>query len=178
MSGFHHREAGLAGFCLSESAVHAELIGDLVHVAAEGVQLALAARGARGLCLVSDALLFAGTGCEVFHWHGRAHEMRGGAAWYSAEGEGAQPQLAGSSTGQLEAVQRLVQRGVVGVEEALTMACEAPALALGMEQELGRLAVGARADLLLLEGEALRLSGVWIGGDRILGQEREAPSGR
>jgi N-acetylglucosamine-6-phosphate deacetylase len=164
MGPLHHREVGLAGFALSEQALFAELIGDLEHVGADAVRLALAARGPRGLCLVSDALRGAGTGCERFHWHGREHQVRHGTAYYPA-GEGrTAPQLAGSAMSQLEMVRRLVERGVVSLEEALTMASETPARALGLEGELGVLAPGARADLLVLEGPELRLASVLVGG--------------
>ena len=166
MSGVHHRAMGLAGFALSDRAVHAELIGDLIHVRPEAVELALAARGPSGLCLVSDALPGAGTGCEVFHWHGREHEVEDGAAWFRAPlpgGGRGERALAGSAMSQLEMVRRLVERGVVGLGEALTMASEAPARALGLEAELGRLAPGARADVLVL-GAGLGLRDVLVGG--------------
>ena len=67
MTGMHHREVGVAGFALTSHALHAELIGDLVHVGGDAIRLALAARGPKGLCLVSDALKGAG------HEIGRAH---------------------------------------------------------------------------------------------------------
>ena len=44
------------------------------------------------------------------------------------------------------------------------MACETPARALGLESDLGVLAPGARADLIVLEGAGLRLSTVLVGG--------------
>ena len=164
MSGVHHREPGLASLALTDGALHAELIGDLTHVGREGVELALAAKGPRRLCLVSDALAGAGTGCRVFHSHGREHLVRAGAAWVPPAEPGGEPRLAGSATGQLEQVRGLVAAGVVTAAEALTMASEAPARALGLEHERGRLVPGARADLLRLVGTELRLDGVWIAG--------------
>jgi N-acetylglucosamine-6-phosphate deacetylase len=160
MRPFHHREAGLVGFALSADALFAELIGDLVHVGRDAIELALASRGPRAICLVSDALRGAGTGCERFHSHGREHVARGGAFFYPGE----PPKLAGSALGQLEQVRKLVAHGVVGVEDALTMASLAPALALGIERDRGQLAVGARADLIALRGAELALEAVWIGG--------------
>ena len=163
MGPLHHREVGLAGCALTESALFAELIGDLVHVGPDAVALALAARGPAGLCLVSDALSGAGTGCDTFHCNGREHHIHDGAAWFGGPDE---PRLGGSASGQLDQVRRLVGAGVVSLEEALTMAAETPARALGLEGEFGRLAVGARADLIQLAGPDLQLEQVWVAGVR------------
>ena len=194
MTGLHHRDPGLAALALTDEALVVELIGDLVHVGPEAIDLALRARGPAGLALVSDALEGAGTGCDVFHSHGRVHRCHGGAAWYPADddplaardvGSGSadgdvgtagtsavaedapepRPErLAGSATGQLEAVRRLVHAGLVTPAEALTMATLAPARALGLEGELGTLDAGARADLVVLDPVDLTLRRVLVGG--------------
>jgi len=166
MAPFHHREAGLVGFALSDDALCAELIGDLVHVGPAAVELALRSRGPGGLALVSDALAGAGSGCAHFHENGRSHVVSD-AVWFEPP-EGGEPRLAGAAASQMEALRRLVGAGVVGVAEALTMASRTPARALGLEGELGVLCPGARADLLLLSAE-LDLLGVWIGGRRLGG---------
>jgi N-acetylglucosamine-6-phosphate deacetylase len=164
MAPLHHREAGLAGFALTDAALHAEIIGDLVHVGAEAFELALRARGPGGLCLVSDALPGAGTGCERFHWHGREHEVADGAAFLASR-ENARPRtLAGSVCSQLEMIRRLVSRGVVGLAEALTMASSTPARALGLDRELGELRPGLAADLIVLRGKGLELERVFVAG--------------
>ena len=168
MNGIHHREVGLAGFALIERALYAEIIGDLVHVGGEAIELALAARGPQGLALVSDALRGAGTGCDVFHSHGRDHLIDDGTAYYPPGPGRAERQLAGTAMGQLDMVRRLVKRGVVGLEEALAMASETPARALGLEREIGVLAAGARADLIVLRGPGLELEDVLVGGESAL----------
>jgi N-acetylglucosamine-6-phosphate deacetylase len=195
MSGVHHREPGLAHLALCDDSVYAEMIGDLVHVGREGFELALRARGPEHLCLVSDALAGAGTGCDVFHSHGRKHVIRGGAAYYpgsvppahgvsqdTAQGsdglhrtdpkcaqQASGDQLAGSATGQWEAIQRLVGQGIVALADALTMATLAPARALQLESERGVLIEGAVADVLEIDtsGKRPRLSEVWIAGQPI-----------
>ena len=167
MTGHHHREAGLVSAALVSDLCFAELIGDLTHVGREGVEVALAARGPHGLALVSDALRGAGTGCAHFHSHGRDHEVRGGTAYYPA-GEGrAEPQLAGSACSQLEMVRRLTANGVLSVADALVMASETPARALGLEGELGVLAPGAAADVVVLDGADLALTEAWVRGERV-----------
>ena len=168
MNGIHHREVGLAGFSLIERALVAEIIGDLVHVGGEAIELALAARGPSGLALVSDALRGAGTGCDVFHSHGRAHVIDDGTAYYPPGDGRPERQLAGTAMGQLDMVRRLVRRGVVGLEDALEMASATPARALGLERECGILAPGARADLIVLRGAELELVDVLVGGESAL----------
>jgi N-acetylglucosamine-6-phosphate deacetylase len=164
MGGATHRRAGLAGLALTEDVLFAEIIGDLVHVEREAFDLALRARGPEGLCLVSDALAGAGTGCERFEACGREHIIQDGAAYYPVGPERAEPQLAGSALAQLEMVQRLVAQGVLSLPEALTMASATPARALGLEGERGSLAAGLRADLIVLEPESLVLREVWLAG--------------
>ena len=165
MRPWHHREVGLAGFALTDDALSAEIIGDLTHVSAEAFALALDARGATGLCLVSDALPGAGTGCEVFHFRGHSHVVRRGAAFYGdAETPEDEAPLAGSATSQLDALRGLVAAGVVTLEEGLALVGEGPALALGLERERGVLVEGARADLIVLEPGSLALRETWVGG--------------
>jgi len=178
MGPVHHRKAGLASFVLSEDGLIAELIGDLVHVGPEAIRLALRARGTEGLALVSDALPGAGSGCDVFHSHGFECRVADGAIWID-DPETGEPRLTGAATTQLEAIRRLTGRGVVGLEEALTMATATPARALGLEQELGHLRVGARADLLVLHGPDLILGEVLLGGQPLPpGPSGSAASGR
>lgn len=167
MPPVHHREVGLAGFALTDAALYAEIIGDLVHVGPEMFELALRARGPNGLCLVSDALRAAGTGCEIFHSHGRDHVLSGGSAYYPAQDAGGALRLAGSAMSQLEMVRRLVSRGVVGLTDALAMASATPARALGLERELGALKPGLAADFLVLRGPELALEAVWVAGRRL-----------
>ncbi|MFT5050279.1 MAG: N-acetylglucosamine-6-phosphate deacetylase [Chlamydiales bacterium] len=168
MGPLHHREVGLAGVALTDAAAFAEIIGDLTHVGRDAIDLALTARGPAGLCLVSDALKGAGTGCDVFHWHGRDHVVQGNTAYYPAQEEGGSLQLAGSACSQLEMVRTLTAGGVVGLADALAMASATPARALGLEGEIGVLASGARADLIVLKGDQLDLAEVWVAGQRCL----------
>jgi N-acetylglucosamine-6-phosphate deacetylase len=154
----------LAGMALTDAALYAEIIGDLMHVGGDAIDLALKARTPRGLCLVSDALQGAGTGCNHFHANGRDHVIHDGAAYYPPKVAGDPPKLAGSALSQLEMVRRLVSRGYVSLADALTMASTTPAEALGLA--CGRIAVGAPADLVVLRGAELALEAVYVGGVR------------
>lgn len=166
MGPIHHREIGLAGMALTDAALYAEIIGDLMHVGGDAIDLALKARTPRGLCLVSDALQGAGTGCDRFHANGRDHVIHDGAAYYPGAVAGDPPKLAGSALSQLEMVRRLVSRGHVSLADALTMASTTPADALGLA--CGRIAVGAPADLVALSGPELALERVYVAGQRVV----------
>ncbi len=167
MPAIHHREVGLAGFAMTDGALFAEIIGDLAHVGPEMFELALRARGPEGLCLVSDALRGAGTGCDVFQSHGRDHVVKDGSAFYPGTVGGAEARFAGSAMSQLEMVRRLVTRGVVSLTDALTMAAATPARALGLERKIGALNAGFAADFVVLRGPELTLDGVWVAGRRV-----------
>jgi N-acetylglucosamine-6-phosphate deacetylase len=165
MSAIHHREATLASFALAHDALVAEIIGDLVHVGPEAFRIALRARGPLGLALVSDALKGAGTPEAEFESHGRRCRIKDGAIWLVEDDPSAPRRLTGAEACQLVAVRRLVQAAVTTPAEALTMASESPARALGLEREFGRLVPGARADLLVLDPRTLLLREVLLGGE-------------
>jgi N-acetylglucosamine-6-phosphate deacetylase len=165
MRPLHHREAGIAGVALTADELLVEIIGDLVHVGPEAFRLALRARGPRGLCLISDALSGPAAGEHRFCSHGRSCVAEDGAAWFDDPTAPGGRRLTGTVLGQLDAVRRLVARGVLSVEEALAMASETPARALGMGDELGTLRPGARADVIVLRGPELALERVLVGGE-------------
>jgi len=88
---------------------------------------------------------------------GQPIEMRGGKATLKGSDT-----LAGSSTNLLQELRNLVAFGLK-LEDALTAVTMAPARAIRMEDSIGSIAVGKRADLLILDG-ALQLRQVYVDG--------------
>jgi N-acetylglucosamine-6-phosphate deacetylase len=75
-------------------------------------------------------------------------------------------------------VSGLVAAGVVGIEEALARAATSPARALGLEDEIGVIAPGARANLLVLDQD-LVLETVYVAGVPLAEEgQASAPAGR
>jgi N-acetylglucosamine-6-phosphate deacetylase len=68
--------------------------------------------------------------------------------------------LAGSNLSLHDAIGVMMDQVGIGLTEALLMASHAPALALGLEGQVGRLTVGARADFVQLDHDA-NLVRVW-----------------
>lgn len=148
MSGVHHRESGLALKTLIDHRVTAGLIADMSHVSSEAVALAFAAKGAQGVCLVSDTVAW-----ESERAKRRGITLRDGAPQL-ADGT-----LAGSATPLAECVRRCVRVAGVNPEDALRSATETPARLLHMSQ--GPLChEGADVNLLALD-HSLHVVGVW-----------------
>ncbi|HMO70608.1 MAG TPA: N-acetylglucosamine-6-phosphate deacetylase [Paracoccaceae bacterium] len=152
MSPLGHREPGLVGSVLS-SDLPAGLIADGLHVAPAVLRIALAARP-RGLFLVSDAMAFTGSAMSEMHLGGRLIRRVGGRL-VLADGT-----LAGADLTLPQAVAMLAGLGVP-LAQALAMATSVPAGVIGAEA--GRIAPGARADLVHLAPD-LSLSAVWRAG--------------
>lgn len=158
MSPLTGRQPGLVGAALAAD-FDVGLIADGLHVAPESIALALAAKRAGRVFLVSDAMAVAGTQATGFALGGRWITRFGGRLTL-ADGT-----LAGADLTLARAVG--VMAGPVGVPlaQALAMATRLPAEAVGMGHRLGRLLPGRAADLVHLAPD-LTLSGVWRGGQR------------
>ncbi|HEY2801686.1 MAG TPA: N-acetylglucosamine-6-phosphate deacetylase [Chthoniobacterales bacterium] len=139
------RTAGLLEFALSEPEIFCELIADGHHVSATLMRMLYRAKGAAGVCLVTDASAGAGLPNENrFSLGGAECVVRDGACWL-ADGSA----LAGSGARMIDLVRQMVERVGVPVHEAIRMATETPARAMGWTIK-GALAEGMDADLVVL----------------------------
>jgi N-acetylglucosamine-6-phosphate deacetylase len=140
------RDPGLAGVALTRPDVVVMAIIDDVHLAGETVALLLAAARGR-VCLVTDAIEAAGVGDGEYRLGDRTVLVSG------HEARLADGTLAGSVLSMDAAVRNLIAHGV-SVEEAVDAATRVPARLVGSEQ-LGRLRVGGRGDVTVLDDEFL-----------------------
>lgn len=153
MSPLGHRAPGLAGAVLAGD-VHAGLIADGLHVHPAALRVALAARP-QGLFLVSDAMAFAGSDAREMRLQGRLIRREGGRLTLP---DGT---LAGADLTLARAVALLMRDLGTAPERALAMATSIPAGLIGADA--GRIAPGARADLLWLRPDWTP-GAVWQGG--------------
>lgn len=151
------REPGPAGAALEDRECWCGIIVDMHHVAAATLRLALAARGPERMMLVTDAMPSVGSDLAQFDLLGQTIRRENGKLT-TADGT-----LAGSDLDMASAVRNTVAHLGVSLENALRMASRAPAAFLGLYNELGRIAPGFRADLVLLD-EKLEVRETWIGG--------------
>ncbi len=151
------RDPGPVGAALDSPDTWCGLIVDGHHVSDAALRLAIAAKGTERMMLVTDAMAVTGTDLTSFELHGRTIYRRDGRLT-TADGT-----LAGSDLDMAGAVRNSVQRLSLALPDVLRMASLIPARFLRLDHELGRIAPGYRADLVLLD-ESLQVRQTWIGG--------------
>jgi N-acetylglucosamine-6-phosphate deacetylase len=143
-----YRVAGLLEFALSEPEMGCELIADGHHVSATLMKMLYRAKGPHGICLVTDATAGAGLpeGSQ-FALFGKDCIVENGVCRLANHSA-----LAGSASRMIDLVRMMVREVNVPLNQAIAMATENPARAIGQETK-GRLNVGADADLVVLSPE-------------------------
>lgn len=157
MPPFAGREPGPVGAGLDSIGTWCGLIVDGHHVSDAALRIAIAAKGTAGMMLVTDAMSVTGTDLESFELHGRTIYRKDGKLT-TADGT-----LAGSDLDMASAVRNSVNRLGLGLPDVLRMASLNPAAFLRLDHELGRIAPGYRASLVLLD-DSLNVQQTWIDG--------------
>ena len=140
-----YRIAGLLEFALSEPEISCELIADGHHVSSTLMKMLYRAKGAHGICLVTDATPGAGLPeGSRFALFGKECIVENGVCLLADRSA-----LAGSAARMINLVRMMVREVNVPLNEAIAMATENPARAIGLETK-GHLTVGADADLVVL----------------------------
>ena len=157
MPSLLHREPGvIAAACDAGASV--ELITDGLHIHPSVIRLTHKLFGEK-LVLISDSLRCAGMPDGDYTLGGQPITMKNGRATLTGTDT-----LAGSSIHLMDGLRRSVSFGVP-LEAAVYAATEAPAKTI-RHSDIGRLAVGCCADLVLLDSQ-LNLKAVFIDGQRI-----------
>src|SRR2546423_3126121 len=124
-----YRVAGLLEFALSEPTVLCELIADGYHVSATLMKMLYRAKRGPGICLVTDATAGAGLpDGSRFSLFGNDCIVQGGVCLLADSSA-----LAGSASRMIQLVRMMVSEVDVPVHEAVAMATQNPARAIGLE---------------------------------------------
>ena len=155
------RVAGLLEFALSEPEIMCELIADGHHVSPTLMKMLYRAKGAGGICLVTDAT--AGAGLPE-----SAHFELAGVDCVVSDGVcllADRTALAGSAARMIDLIRTTVAHVGVPLHEAVAMATVNPARALGVTSK-GKIAVGADADLVVMSPD-LQVLRTFVAGQEI-----------
>jgi N-acetylglucosamine-6-phosphate deacetylase len=157
MRGLDAREPGPIAAALDSADVWYGLIVDGVHVAPAMLRLALRGRGRP--ILVTDAMPPVGGTRATFALDGDKISVRDGRC---TRQDG---RLAGSCLDMASAVRNCVRLLCVSLTDALRFASTHPAEFLGLDNKLGRIAPGLRADLVAIECETVEVRHTWVAGE-------------
>jgi len=156
MRPLQSREPGPIAAALESADASFGMIVDGAHV--HPAMLRLALRGAGRPMLVTDAMPPVGGQAPNFRLGART-ATRSGAHCTLPDGT-----LAGTALDMASAVRNAVRLLDCTLEQALSYATLAPARFLGVEDRVGRLAPGRRADMVALLPSDVRVVGTWLGG--------------
>jgi N-acetylglucosamine-6-phosphate deacetylase len=155
------RVAGLLEFALSERAIVCELIADGHHVSSTLMKMLYQAKGGRGICLVTDAT--AGAGLKEgskFSLYGKKCVVEGGVCFLADRSA-----LAGSASRMIDLVRTMVTQVNVPLHEAVAMATDTPAHAIGLFNN-GQFKIGADADFVVISPD-LKVVRTFVDGAQI-----------
>ena len=162
-----YRVGGLLEFALSEPEILCELIADGHHVSATLMKMLYRAKGAAGICLVTDATAGAGLpNGSRFSLFGNDCIVEGGVCLLADRSA-----LAGSASRMIDLVRTLVNDIEVPLHEAIAMATRNAARAIGLKMK-GQLAIRTDADLIILSPE-LEVQRTFAAGEEIFSLDRQ-----
>jgi N-acetylglucosamine-6-phosphate deacetylase len=168
MPPLQSRAPGPVGACLAAAArgeMVVELIGDGVHLADETVAMVFELLGPERIALVTDAMAAAGMPDGRYPLGPMTVDVVRGVARLASE-PGTTGAIAGGTARLLDVVRRAVQLAGVPLVDAVTAATATPARLLGLDADVGDVAPGRRADLLITD-PGLRPAAVLRAGRRV-----------
>jgi len=145
MSQLTARQPGVVGQALADPESWCGIIADGHHVSATAMEIAWRCKGSGRLMLVSDAMPPVGSQDSEFILMGKRVTVQNGIC---VDHDGT---LAGTALDMASAVRNMVRLTRCSFAEACTMASATPAAFLGLEDQLGSIREGNRADLVIMD---------------------------
>ena len=157
MSQLTAREPGVVGQALADRESWCGIIADGHHVSATALEIAWRCKGSDRLMLVSDAMPPVGSQDKEFFLMGKRVTVQDGIC-VDADGT-----LAGTALDMASAVRNMVRLTHCGLAEACLMASQTPAAFLGLENQMGSIRAGQRADLVIMDSSCRVKSSIIAG---------------
>ena len=157
MPPLNHRNPGVIGAVRDSDNCHVELICDGVHIHPSVIRATFAMFGAQRMILISDSMRATGLDDGEYTLGGQPVTVKGNLATLH---DGT---IAGSATNLMDCMRFVVKHAGLPLETAVMCATANPAKEIGIFDEVGSIAVGKKADFVLLDQD-LNLAGVYIDG--------------
>jgi N-acetylglucosamine-6-phosphate deacetylase len=163
------RPVGAVETILAHPDATCDFICDGIHVDPMAIKAALAAKGAGGVSLITDASFGAGLGPGTYEtpWGYPVEVKPGNAPRIADPDHAAYGSLAGSALTMNQGMANLLRWLDLPEEQVWMMGTKSPAQVLGLADR-GELEVGMRADLVLWnDDETLTPAATWVGGKKV-----------
>lgn len=144
MPAFAHRDPGVVGATADHQRVYAEVICDLIHIHPSMIRAIFSFLGEERMVLISDSMEATGMEDGVYQLGGQKVKKEGA---YARLLDGT---IAGSVTCLFDGFRNAVKAGIP-LESAIRLVTMNPAKSIGMEDQVGVIAEGNYADLILVD---------------------------
>lgn len=161
MPALHHREGGCVCVALL-GAGFGEIIADGMHICPDMVALAYRCLGVEKAVLITDSMEATGCPDGEYSIAGQPVIVKNGKA-VTLDGA-----LAGSTLDLWNGVKNLMAFAGASFADAVLCATRNPAKMLGVEDVIGTLEVGKRADLLLVDEANMAIKTVYAKGEQVI----------
>lgn len=145
MSGLHHRKPGVLGATLAIDSIYAQLIADNIHVHPAAMKVLARCKGVDRTLLITDAMRAAGLPEGEYELGGQPVTVKEGSCRL-ADGT-----LAGSILTMECALANFMAATGLPLAAAWPTTSRTPAQALGLAHQVGSLAPGYQADVVVLD---------------------------
>ena len=166
MSPIQGRAPGVTGCALLNDEASCGLIVDGHHVDYASCQLALKTKPSGSIYLVTDSMPPVGTADTEFNLVGKKVSLADGKLT-SSTGE-----LAGSVLDMATAVANTHRKIGLSLDESIRMASQYPANYINQGNKRGHLAIGCKADFVVLNN-ALTVNSTWIAGQAVYTRKKQ-----
>ncbi len=174
MTGLHHRKPGAVGGALTADQVICELNADGFHVHPAAMDILIRCKGLDRVCLVSDMQAIAGLPDGEYDWSDRIIDGEYDWVGVKLSKKNGSVRLASMDDLQDGAISSSVwpiKRGIwnmvnkvgLSLKDAFRLGSLNPAIAAGLDKELGSITPGKRADLIIID-ENVNLYTTIVGG--------------
>lgn len=160
MTGLHHRQPGAVGAALTLD-MTCEIIADFIHLHSVVIELVLKIKDPAEVILITDQMMAGSLGEGVYQLGGQKVFVKNGEARLE------NGQLAGSILTLDQAIRNINKLKVLSLPRLFNLVTYNPARLLGLENEIGQIAPGCRADLVLMD-EEFRVKNVYIDGREVV----------
>jgi len=145
MKGIHHRDPGTAGAVLLDKDAYVEVIADGIHLHPAILEMIYRLKGGKKMGLISDCIVAGGLSDGTYRLGMLDVHVNGGVARTDSGS------LAGSTLTLEKAILNLINLASIPPLEAVHMASLIPACFLGIDGNIGSIAVGKRACFAIVD---------------------------